>query len=361
MRTQIPFAVLAVAFACTFRHRAGPCARPLVIPGVMTLRTLAAAQAFSEAQVKAARKPTGFGDILRTLAKLPLVVVALAAVLAPARSYAQKYVSPLGSGTVCTSASPCGFISTAAGDIGPDVGRIVCLNGNAGGDSFVASYGGGVTLEIDCPLGSMQQMNISGVGVTLRIRHLTVNGGSGLTFQAGGTLILEDCIFTESSSAGIAIEPSAPLNVVIKSSRISNNLSGMLLKPAAGGSIKATFDHVTITGNSGGGIKTDSTNGTVNLDVTDSEISNNASNGINLVGSATQNMLNVSRTVIAKNGLAGVQANGANAAALVDTTLFDTNASGATSSIAGGHILTYGNNRIVGSPGSGFTTSALLQ
>jgi len=299
---------------------------------------------------------------MRTAIPLTALTAALACSLASAPSYAQKYVSAVGSGTVCTSASPCGFIGTAVADIGPDVGRVVCLNGNAAGDvGVVASYGGGATLEIDCPLGSVQQMNISGVGVTWRIRHLTVNGGSGLIFQAGGTLILEDCIFTESSSAGIAIEPSAPLNVVIKSSRISNNLSGMLLKPAAGGSIKATFDHVTITGNSGGGIKTDSTNGTVNLDVTDSEISNNASNGINLVGSATQNMLNLSRTVIAKNGLVGLQSSGANAAALVDATLFDTNVSGATSSIAGGHILTYGNNRIVGSPGSGFTSSAPLQ
>jgi hypothetical protein len=72
-------------------------------------------------------------------------------------------------------------------------------------------------------------------------------------------------------------------------------------------------------------------------------------------------MFNIHSSVIAKNGVAGLQANGATAAALVDTTLFDTNTSGATSVVAGGRLLTYGNNRIVGSPGSGFTGSAALQ
>jgi hypothetical protein len=116
-----------------------------------------------------------------------------------------------------------------------------------------------------------------------------------------------------------------------------------------------------ITGSNCGGIKSDSTNGVVNLDISDSEISNNPGNGINLVGSANQNMLNLSRMVIAKNGTAGLQANGATTAALVDTTLFDTNTSGATSVVGGGHVLTYGNNRIVGSSGSGFTGTASLQ
>jgi hypothetical protein len=130
---------------------------------------------------------------------------------------------------------------------------------------------------------------------------------------------------------------------------------------AAGGSIKASLDHVVVTDKAGGGIKTDSANGLVDLDISDSEFSNNPGNGINLVGSANQNMLNLSRMVIAKNGTAGLQANGATTAALVDTTLFDTNTSGATSVVGGGHVLTYGNNRIVGSSGSGFTGPATLQ
>jgi len=71
--------------------------------------------------------------------------------------------------------------------------------------------------------------------------------------------------------------------------------------------------------------------------------------------------VSIKNSVIAENGSVGVQANGANAAILVQTTLFDQNASGATSVLGGGHISTYGNNSIVGSAGAGFTGTAPLQ
>jgi hypothetical protein len=72
-------------------------------------------------------------------------------------------------------------------------------------------------------------------------------------------------------------------------------------------------------------------------------------------------MLNIKNSVIAHNGSAGVQANGATAAALINNTLLDSNGTGATTTINGGGVLTYGNNSIVGSAGSGFTGTAPLQ
>lgn len=320
----------------------------------------------SKTQADAANKLGTFGDILPTLAKLCFAVVTVAAALPAVPSHAENFafVSANGSGTACTAAAPCASIGVVLFGIAAPL-RIICLSGsqpNNSGTSFSQS----VSVDIDCPLGFEAQIGTTtgASNATMRLRHLEFrNGGfsSQIVIQGGGTLILEDCVFTDSPGTALDIEPSGPLNVVIKNSRISNAGSGILLKPAAGGSIKATLDHVTITANGGGGIKTDSTNGIVNLDITDSEISNNAANGINLVGIANQNMLNLSRTVIAKNTLTGLQTNGAAAAALVETTLFDTNASGATSLINGGHILTYGNNRIVGTAGSGFTGSASLQ
>jgi hypothetical protein len=46
---------------------------------------------------------------------------------------------------------------------------------------------------------------------------------------------------------------------------------------------------------------------------------------------------------------------------MIDATLLDSNLAGATSVVAGGHMLTYGTNRIVGPAGAGFTGSASLQ
>jgi hypothetical protein len=322
----------------------------------------------SNTRADAANKTSIFDDMLRTLAKLRFAVVALTAVMPLAPSYAQNaaYVTAGGSGEVCTVSSPCGLIANAILVLGNN-GRVVCLDGNAPNDDGTNVGVSGVALDIDCPLGALNHLAFftsTSSSLTVRIRHLGFRGGSSSDlafFQASGTLILEDCVFTEATGAALDIEPNGPLNLVIRNSRISNNASGMLLKPDAGGSIKATLDHVVITGNNGGGIKSDSTNGVVNLDISDSEISNNPGNGINLVGSANQNMLNLSRAVIAKNGVAGLQVNGATTAALVDTTLFDTNTSGATSVVGGGHVLTYGNNHIVGSAGSGFTSTAPSQ
>jgi hypothetical protein len=207
----------------------------------------------------------------------------------------------------------------------------------------------------------MTNIDVGAVNTTLRIRHVIFRNTffpNQINFAGNGTLILEDCVFADSPSAALDIEPNGPLNLVIRNSRTSNAGSGILLKPAAGGSIKATLDHVVITTNSGGGIKADSTNGLITLDISDSVISDNGGNGINAVGGANQDIVSIERGVIAKNGAAGVQANGVTAGVLVAATLLDQNASGATSVVSGGNMFTYGDNHVVGSIGSGFTATA---
>jgi Right handed beta helix region len=308
----------------------------------------------------------------RIIAKLFAVTLVLTAFLhaAPLQAaQAVSYVSSTGSGTACTAAQPCASIFTAHGPL-VNGGQISCLNSPTLTSESENFFESDTSLVIDC-VGVFAWesggfgLEFSGANQVIKIRNLTFSGSGGMfpavEVTGSGTLILENCVFENMAGTALDIEPTGPLNLVIRNSRISNNASGMLLKPAAGGSIKATFDHVVTTSNNGGGIKSDSTNGVVNLDISNSEISNNPGNGINLVGSANPNMLNLSRTVIAKNGVAGLQVNGATTAALVDTTLFDTNTSGATSVVGGGHVLTYGNNRIVGSAGSGFTGTAPSQ
>ena len=72
-------------------------------------------------------------------------------------------------------------------------------------------------------------------------------------------------------------------------------------------------------------------------------------------------MVNIIRTTIAKNGLVGIQTGGSNAAVLLNASTLDSNTNGATLAYNGAHILSYGNNQIIGTPGSGFTGSASLQ
>jgi hypothetical protein len=302
--------------------------------------------------------------MIRTTAKLCGVVIALAALLTTGPSHAFDtiaYVSATGSGTACTAAQPCPDIGTAVQSTASPM-HVVCLNG-----SSVVGFSSGLanlTADVDCPAGIIGSAGFSGANQALKFRHVSFyNGGSQsgteLKISGNGSLILEDCTFTNAVGVALDIEPNGPLNIVIKNSRISNGGSGILLKPAAGGSIKVTLDHVTITNNTGGGVKTDTTNGLVTLEITDSEISNNGGNGINAVAGPNQDVVNIKNSIIAGNGVAGVQANGAHAGVLIATTLLDQNVAGATSMVSGGQIFSYGNNQAIGLLGSGFINTPL--
>jgi hypothetical protein len=309
------------------------------------------------------------------VARLCIVAIAAAVVQPAAPSYASgtvtSYVSAAGNdnnlANGCTGTQPCANLSTAFdnGPGGPQ--RMICVGGS-GLSASGFTYGiPNQFLEIDCPQGYAANLGIQAGPVTVRIRHLTFwNSGSGQSLftltGSSGTIVFDDCVFTDASLDGLDIEPSGALNLVIRNSRILNGGSGILLKPAAGGSLNVTLDHVTIANNTGGGLKIDTTNGPATVDINDSVVSGNGGNGINAVGNAgSQAIVNIKNSVIAKNGAAGVQANGANAGVVLQTTLLDQNAAGATSVASGGHISTYGNNSITGSAGSGFTGSATPQ
>jgi hypothetical protein len=308
----------------------------------------------------------------RIIAKLFAVTVIFTALLhvAPVSAASVVWISSTGSdANQCFATQPCMTFSKALTQLYVG-GQINCLNSPGPSDyaastsqSFTVDCAGGV-YQVEEPLGAA--FYLYGTSQVVKIRNLTISGAltgyPGINVVGSGTLILENCVFENIRGAGLDIEPTGPLNLVMTNSRISNSSSGVLLKPAAGGSVTATFNGVTITDNIGGGIKTDATNGLVSVDISNSTISNNGGNGMNAVGGAGgTNMLNIHNSVIAKNRSAGIQANGTNAAALIDTTLLDTNTAGATSAVGSGRVLTYGNNRIIGTLGSGFTGTVVLQ
>ena len=253
-------------------------------------------------------------------------------------------------------------------------GQITCAQGTAFGAWFFTIQ----SVTIDCPgLFLPNQTAIGGfsgggqlAGSVIKIRHLTVNGqyagtgtgGVSITGGSGGTLVLEDCVFENFSGVAIQIAANGPYTLILRNTRISNNVgAGVVLKPASGGSVTATFDGISITNNAGG-LKTDTTNGPVTVDISNSTISNNANNGLIAVGGAGgTNMVTVKNDVIAKNGQAGIEASGGTAAMLVNNTLLDSNTGGAISAVASGRILTYQNNTVIGALGTGFSGTAAPQ
>jgi hypothetical protein len=266
------------------------------------------------------------------------------------------FFSQGGAGSACTLAAPCSL--TEAITKGEST-EIACADGT---DNSPIGLVITQSITIDCAgtAGSIGAFTVDS-GAVVTLRNFTMwNVPTAITLK-NGTVILDNVHITTSQIAILA-QPTSPSSIIVRNSIFDNNSGGVTLKPQAGGSLSARFDHVTISSNTGGGIKIDTTNGPVTVDINDSEISSNGGNGLNAVGGAGgPAIFNISRSVIAKNGVAGVQANGASAAALVDTTLLDSNANGATSFLGGGHLVSYGNNRIVGPTGSGFTGTASLQ
>jgi hypothetical protein len=304
------------------------------------------------------------------------VAIFVAALLPVVTAHAEANVTYLSTAGTdndrCTAAQPCQTFSQGLFIADAQQGaRLMCLNPVSNEDNIkiTASF---YVADLDCPGGTWEVnqaagLEFDGSNVTVKVRHMTfipdIFGVNAMTIGGSGTLLLEDCVFQGfASSAALDIEPNGSLSLLIKNSRMSNNGSGILLKPKAGGSIHATLDHVAIANNSGGGIRIDTTNGPVTLDITDGVVSDNGGNGVNAIGGpSAQNIVSIKSSIFAKNGAAGVQANGVNAGVLVATTLFDQNAAGALSVVNGGNLFTYGNNNIVGARGSAFTGTAALQ
>jgi hypothetical protein len=309
------------------------------------------------------------------LSRIAASFVALAVIFLPIRpSLAAFYFfSGGGTGNACTLAAPCSITQAVTNEgLNGNGFEIACADSSDNADNTQSGLVITLSITIDCAgtAGSIGVLTIDN-GAVVTLRNFTMWDDALLEGRApaiaitlkNGTLIMENVHITGAFTSAITANPTSPSVIVVRNCVFDDNSSGVTLKPQTGGaSLSAVFDHVTISSNSGGGIKIDTTNAPVTVDITDSVISNNAGNGVNAVGGAGgPAMFNIHNSVIAKNGAAGVQVNGGTAAAMIDTTLLDSNASGATSVVAGGHMLTYGNNRIIGTDGSGFTGSATLR
>ena len=208
---------------------------------------------------------------------------------------------------------------------------------------------------------------INAAGVTVTLRNLTIYGSgnnpTGISITAASLVRLENCKIFGFGGAGVDVAPSSG-NIVVKiqDSTITQNTPGVLVAPTGSASVPISIDRSQIENNNGGGVKTNVTSGAINASISDSSMSFNANNGLVALGGAGgQNMVSIRNDVIASNGQAGIEASGGNAAVLVNNTLLDSNTLGALQAVSGGRNLTYQNNNIIGSPGSGFTGTASPQ
>ena len=156
---------------------------------------------------------------IRILARLCIVVAPVAAFLPTTASYAADtvaYASSTGTGASCTFAQPCGigeaiYVASPTGG----VGRVICLDALTGPAN--SSNGIGInnqTFEMDCPLVFLQNIQVTGTNMTVRLLGLNFTNsefGLAISFSGSGTLILENCAFVDQTLTALEITPNGPL------------------------------------------------------------------------------------------------------------------------------------------------------
>lgn len=294
------------------------------------------------------------------LAAVGLAATLVAVLPLPAQAFSAKtYVASTGSSdsNACTFSLPCATIAHALSQT-DDGGEISCLDS---GD-FTQAVNITKPVTIDCTgtsaVAGPFTVNVSGGTVFIKNLFMFANGQAAITLKQASELVVDHVHVTQDPNA-ILVQTTTASVLTVSNCIFRLNNTAVALKPGAGGSLTASFDHVTIEYNLGGGLKVDGTGGgPVTVVVTDSFITFNTSNGVNAVSGPSGNVaVNLVRDVIASNGLAGVQSNqnsGGTATVTVNATSVLNNAT-ALEGVGSAKLLTFGDNRIVGVIGTGFT------
>jgi len=306
--------------------------------------------------------------------------------------FSETWVSHAGSeANDCSQPAPC-----------LSLGRAL-LHTNAGGQINIMDAGNFGTVKIEksvkivndsagttalccsAPIVSFNPTTVALVWITagpndvVTLRGLTLGNSDGFA-QEYGVLIsnahqvnIEKCTIRGETLPAVALAPNAnggtlasSINLKIEDTAVTGSAAGAKITSVPGVPVNVSISGSSFQNNTGAGIRADGTGGgAITVVVSDSNVSLNASNGIlALSGPSGSVRLNVAHSVIASNGLFGVQSNqssGGTAAVTVNASTITDNGSGAVGSFGGGTLLTFGDNRIAGANGTGFTGPIALQ
>jgi hypothetical protein len=205
----------------------------------------------------------------------------------------------------------------------------------------------------------------AGAGDSIVLRGLTFEGLNtglaGVKVLSAGSVSIESCWFNHFNGNGsgtgsaIDVEPGSPtttLTLAIMDTIIRNNNGagtfGVLIKPAAGVSVKASLDRVRIDSNSGG-LRAEANS---QVSVRDSQISFNTGNGVISNGG----IISLAATTVNSNGANGVVSQTGGTVRTANGAIFDNTGIGLFNNAA--TVISFGNNSIRGNAG-GDTSGAI--
>ena len=293
-----------------------------------------------------------------------ICALALTAVATPA-SAGIAFLSHTGSGSTCSQAAPCASMTTAIGVAGAG-GEVICLD--KGDYGFASIF---TSLTISCADGLWeapgQLINVSGSDVVIEGLVADGLGGNTTIMSVGqGTLHLRRVrignVPAATSGHGVLFAPTGPATLHITDSVFYNNGgSGVLIKPASGGSANVHMRNVRFEHNLHG-LFADGTNGIVNVNMAESAAVDNQANGIGAFSpgsaSVTVSVTTSQITGNATNGIGSLASGAGTVAVKIGNSQITGNVTGLATGGAG-QILTLGGNQLHSNLSNGSFTGSI--
>lgn len=291
---------------------------------------------------------------MRRIALLASIIGLVIPLLASAPAFAQAtrtWVSGVGDdANPCSRTAPC---KTFAGAISKTAaaGEINCIDPGGFGAVTVTK-----SMTISCEglsagvlvSGTNGIIFAGGANDYLYLKGLDIEGFgtglSGILFNSGGLLHVEDCTIRHFLNAGITIQPATSARFVVTRTTLFNNGngstgSGLIVKPTGGGTSGAV-DHVIANRNTNGIQADGSAGGVVNFSVTDSVLTENTLVGANSTTSSVAAGMMLQRVAVTGNGTGLQNASGSSFLRVGDS-LITANGTGVS-----GTVSSYGNNQL---------------
>jgi hypothetical protein len=284
---------------------------------------------------------------------VPLAAAVFTVVAAPAHAQTRVFVGALGADSnSCSFAAPCRTFQHAHDVLPAGGGVIDVLDPSRYGSITITKpidiQGHGIA-EISPGSGHDGITINAGANDAILLTGVLVNGaavgGSGIVFNTGKSLSVENCIVRNFTSAGL--RAVAGVFTISNSSFADNTFNGILLQ-ATGGTITAAIDRTVMSGNGFTGLNLIGQGAAAKATVTDSIAANNlgsppnGSVGFFVQAAGAKTTLVLTRSTAMGNEV-GIQASGTNGAIRIGGSVVTENTTGFTVS-SPAQIFTYQDN-----------------
>jgi hypothetical protein len=285
------------------------------------------------------------------------LTVTLPAVSALAQA-PRTFVSAAGTdNSTCSFAAPCRHFQNAVNVTSPGgevdaldpagygpitIGHAITIEGQ--GWSYIAPPTNGAAIVINALSGDkivIHGVSLNGVGIV---------GGTGIAFDVGGSLSVQNCVIQNFANDGIFFGPNASGQLFVSNTVVSNNdNNGIVISPGGSGTTTGVLDHVKIESNINFGLDVfTNTFQTINITISDSVSANNGNDGIVAAsGVGTPVSIMVRNTTVANNVSNGLIAQGVGATIRVTRSTVTGNGTG-WAAPSNGVVASYDDNNIDG-------------